>query len=277
MARRLLTLVAIAGVAALLVPTFAKAQYGTTTSTAPPTTSTTAGVAGITVPSTIPPVTLPTIPGATATTLTLSVGDLDLDDLLSGNLAQILGQLTSGQKSQAAQKVAQIIEQILASAGVSANDITIVGGATIEAGGDPDTPVTLSFSSDGYSAFAVVTFIVESDPQLLGTATANEDGRVSGSFELPSDLEPGTHTISAIGAGPDGEPVVSRQEIEVAAPAEDEDEATEEAAPIEEDDDGGNVPLLIFLGILAVVVIAFVFAAARTKPATAGGETTSKS
>lgn len=272
MARRILTLLAVAGVVALLVPTFAEAQYGTTTTTAPATTTTTAGVAGITVP-TIPPVTLPTVPGATSTTLVIKAADLKLSDLLSGNIAAVLQQLSAPEKSVAAQKVAQIIKEILASAGVDINEIIIVGGATIEAGEDPDTPVTFSFSTGGYAAFAVVTFIVESEPVLLGTAAADDQGQVSGTFELPADLEPGEHTVSAIGVGPDGEPVVSQQTIKVAEPEEADEEVTEEAAPAPGDDDDTNPLLFILIGVLAVVALGFVFAVARTKPATTESET----
>lgn len=277
MARRILTLLAAITAAALIAPTFASAQYGTTTTTAPPTTTTSASVAGITVPS-LPPVTLPNLPGVTSTTLRLAASEIDLGTLLSGNIQAIINQLSAPERSEAARRVAQVLQQILDTPGINVNDIVIVGGATVEQGEDPSVPKTFSFSTNGYSAFAVVTFIVESEPQLLGAATADESGAVSGSFELPADLEPGTHTISSVGAGPDGEPVVSQTTIEVAAaPVADDD--TETAAPKSTSDEGGaNTGVWVVLGLLVALALigGIVVSSTGTKTAGASGEDTSK-
>lgn len=275
MMRRVLTLSAVGVVLGLLVPGFARAQYGTSSTTAPPTTTTTASVAGVTVTTPPLPITVPTVPGVTTTSIKISPSAINVQDLLSGNFAAVVAQLRGRERDEAAQRIADLIEEILASAG-PAGEVTIVGGATLELGGDPNVPVTFSFSADGYAANAVVTFILESTPVLLGTATATEGGIVSGAFEVPRDLEPGDHTISAVGSGPDGEPVVNTETIQVPEPpSDDEETATEQAAPADEDD-GGTGPLLwILLGVLATVALIMIFAAMGPKTKTAPSETES--
>ena len=173
MSRRMRILVA-AAVLAGLVPTAAFAQYGTSSSstTAPTTTTTRRPAVTTTVPSGAPS----TVPGATTTTVTVSAADIDLDALLSGDIARFLASLTDDEQDLAALNIARIIEEILAAGGGELGEITVVGGATLERGEGPNAPITLSFSAPGYAAHAVVTFILESTPVLLGTADANDQG-----------------------------------------------------------------------------------------------------
>lgn len=52
-----------------------------------------------------------------------------------------------------------------------------------------------------------VQAVVYSEPRVIGTATADADGRASITAVMPLDLEPGTHTVVATGTGPQGQPV----------------------------------------------------------------------
>lgn len=59
---------------------------------------------------------------------------------------------------------------------------------------------------------------VYSKPRDLGVFQANEEGKLSGSFNLPNDLESGYHTLVLDGTSPDGQPIRYEQVIYVDNP-----------------------------------------------------------
>ncbi|WP_158254180.1 hypothetical protein [Cryobacterium sp. Y50] len=61
--------------------------------------------------------------------------------------------------------------------------VTLVVGASI--------PVT----GEGFAPFEVVDIWMHSTPVLLGTLTADVQGRISGSFAMPAGLATGTHHV----------------------------------------------------------------------------------
>lgn len=67
-----------------------------------------------------------------------------------------------------------------------------------EAGGD------YTIDEDGYAPSSTVVFRLESVPRVLGSAIADENGRVRATLTLPSDVERGRHHVRAIGTDPSG-------------------------------------------------------------------------
>jgi hypothetical protein len=61
----------------------------------------------------------------------------------------------------------------------------------------------------GLQPGSTVQATVYSEPQVIGTGTADAEGRAAFAALMPIDLPPGTHTIIASGTGPDGQPVQS--------------------------------------------------------------------
>lgn len=61
--------------------------------------------------------------------------------------------------------------------------------------------------ASGLMAGSQVQATVYSEPRVIGTGTADSAGQVSFRAVMPTDLEPGTHTVMATGIGPDGRPV----------------------------------------------------------------------
>lgn len=56
---------------------------------------------------------------------------------------------------------------------------------------------SVSVAGDGFTPGEKVYMVVYSTPMLVGTLTADSSGSVSGSFTLPADLTPGSHTLVA--------------------------------------------------------------------------------
>lgn len=72
-------------------------------------------------------------------------------------------------------------------------------------------------TADGFEPGSTVTVTIYSDPIVLGTMVANSVGTASGSFQIPSGLHVGTHTIVAAGTGADGLPRSVELSVEVAS------------------------------------------------------------
>ncbi len=150
-------------------------------------------------------------------------------------------------KQELAERFSKIIA-ILVGLDAAGDDLEPLGDELDAfAEGTNDGPVTVSLTVPGLDG--IVFFILESDPQFLGVAETDVDGEANLNAEIPDDLDPGTHTISATGTDEDGNPVVSQLEFEVAEPE------TEPAAAVSTPtDDGGNgfATVGILLGIAAL-------------------------
>jgi LPXTG-motif cell wall-anchored protein len=76
------------------------------------------------------------------------------------------------------------------------------GNGTSGASCNPGGPLTATAS--GFQPGAQVTFTFNSDPVVLGTATAGDDGVASIQSTWPANAADGTHTVTASGADGDG-------------------------------------------------------------------------
>ncbi|MFA5786371.1 MAG: hypothetical protein WDA71_05200, partial [Actinomycetota bacterium] len=63
---------------------------------------------------------------------------------------------------------------------------------------------TIAVHAQGFAPGTRVTFLILSDPVILGGVDANSHGVASGSFALPASIEPGAHRIIARGSSSDG-------------------------------------------------------------------------
>ena len=67
-----------------------------------------------------------------------------------------------------------------------------------------DTTVTpgekVSFQAKGFGSKELVTGVVRSTPQVVGSWRSSASGVVSGSFRVPTNLDPGTHTFTLTGS-----------------------------------------------------------------------------
>ncbi|MGZ4698696.1 MAG: hypothetical protein ACXVGT_14195 [Oryzihumus sp.] len=67
-----------------------------------------------------------------------------------------------------------------------------------------DTTVTpgekVSFQAKGFGSKELVTGVVRSTPQVVGSWRSSAGGVVSGSFRVPANLDPGTHTFTLTGS-----------------------------------------------------------------------------
>ena len=63
-------------------------------------------------------------------------------------------------------------------------------------------------NAEGFAPGAEVSVWMFSTPTKLGIVTAGTEGKVSGTFELPSGLEVGNHRIVISGDNPDGAKVL---------------------------------------------------------------------
>lgn len=70
----------------------------------------------------------------------------------------------------------------------------------------------LTLSGGGFADHASVTIGIYSTPQDLGTTTADEAGDIEATVTIPDELT-GTHTVTAVGNGPDGDAVVLRTSV----------------------------------------------------------------
>ncbi len=64
----------------------------------------------------------------------------------------------------------------------------------------------LTLTGTGFAPGSAVTFVVYSTPQVLGTGTADPSGAAVLAVTLPTDLEPGRHTLVAYGTAAGGGP-----------------------------------------------------------------------
>ena len=62
----------------------------------------------------------------------------------------------------------------------------------------------VTVSGSGFAPGSSVTVQAHSTPETIGTPTVGSDGSFSGSVTIPTDLAPGTHTVTASGTGWDG-------------------------------------------------------------------------
>jgi LPXTG-motif cell wall-anchored protein len=76
------------------------------------------------------------------------------------------------------------------------------GNGTSGASCNPGGPLTAS--AQGFAPGTEVTFTFNSDPVVLGTATAGDDGVASVQTTWPSNAADGTHTVTASGTDGDG-------------------------------------------------------------------------
>lgn len=74
----------------------------------------------------------------------------------------------------------------------------------------------LTLTGGGFADHASVTIGIYSTPQDLGTTTADEAGDIEATVTIPDELT-GTHTVTAMGNGPDGDGVVLRTSVELVA------------------------------------------------------------
>lgn len=83
-------------------------------------------------------------------------------------------------------------------------------GPRTEAGG------VAKVDRDGFLPATTVTVRIESTPRSLGSALADDDGRVDTWVRLPADIPRGTHSLVVQGLDADGELIEVRTDIEVA-------------------------------------------------------------
>lgn len=120
---------------------------------------------------------------------------------------------------------------------------------------DPATAVVgrvLSFTGYGFKPGEQIVVTLDDGIASVGPLTAGESGEIAGVLELPTQVEPGTHTIRMTGAASRAKPV-KRFAIKVdptAASSEPTQTADEEAAPIWE-----STPFRFMIAAAAVLVI----------------------
>lgn len=163
-------------------------------------------------------------------------------------------------KAELALRLSKLIEILLALDGAEGEDLEALGDQLDAfAEGDVDGPVVVSLSVSGREG--LVFFILESDPTLLGAVQADEDGNAEFDAEVTDDLEPGTHTITAIGTNEDGDPVVSQIEFEVGEPETERaipaPSDTEQAAATSTSDSGSSLPFVLLGGAAGVLLLGF--------------------
>jgi hypothetical protein len=90
-----------------------------------------------------------------------------------------------------------------APAGVPASDGSLQAPTATTGGVVAGEQVT--FSGTGYAPFSVVTLLVYSEPQVLGTVLTDAAGAFTATVTLPEGLAAGSHTLVAAGLDPSGE------------------------------------------------------------------------
>jgi hypothetical protein len=63
----------------------------------------------------------------------------------------------------------------------------------------------VTFSGSGYAPFSLVTLLVYSEPQVIGTVRTDADGAFTATVTLPEGLPGGRHTLVAAGLDPSGQ------------------------------------------------------------------------
>lgn len=151
----------------------------------------------------------------TGYTVTARPGGLTCEGAASGNSCVVIG-LTNGQRYEftvVAHSGAGDSAASPATAGTPANEPGSgidVDRPTIAVGG------SITVTTDGFMPGSTVRFYIASTPSLLGTAIADADGVATLTVKLSGSLA-GSHTISAVGTGASGEPLVETIEIRIAS------------------------------------------------------------
>lgn len=73
---------------------------------------------------------------------------------------------------------------------------------------------TVNVNGTGFLPGATITVTIQSNPIVLGTATANASGSFSKDFEIPC-VEDGLHTITASGTGANGLPASTSTQVTI--------------------------------------------------------------
>jgi hypothetical protein len=63
---------------------------------------------------------------------------------------------------------------------------------------------TIQFTGGGFASGSPITIELHSTPVTLATTTADDVGNFSVAVSIPSDTEPGSHELWAVGVDPDG-------------------------------------------------------------------------
>jgi hypothetical protein len=75
----------------------------------------------------------------------------------------------------------------------------------------------VTFSGGGFAPDSLVTVTLFSEPIVLGTTTADDQGNFSITVVLPADVPPGDHHLEASGVDPDGNPLTVTLPLTVAS------------------------------------------------------------
>jgi hypothetical protein len=73
----------------------------------------------------------------------------------------------------------------------------------------------MTFVGSGYLPFSTVTLVVYSEPQVVGTVVADENGNFTVDVTIPANLVNGNHSLVATGVDADGNPYVLRADFAV--------------------------------------------------------------
>ena len=97
---------------------------------------------------------------------------------------------------------------------------TSSGELALDAEGDAPLDLApgaeLTLTGDGFADYAAVTVAVYSSPTDLAHIVSDNDGAIDAVVALPATLR-GDHTVTAIGNGPQGEPVSLQADIAIEA------------------------------------------------------------
>jgi titin len=82
------------------------------------------------------------------------------------------------------------------------------GDLTLPAGSTASVPAgkTITVSGSGYAPGSTVTVLIYSEPQVLTTVIADENGAFTVTVTVPAGLAPGQHTLVASGVDSEGNP-----------------------------------------------------------------------
>jgi len=73
----------------------------------------------------------------------------------------------------------------------------------------------MTFVGSGYLPFSTVTLVVYSEPQVVGTVVADENGNFTVDVTIPANLVNGEHSLVATGVDAVGNPYVLRADFTV--------------------------------------------------------------
>jgi LPXTG-motif cell wall-anchored protein len=96
----------------------------------------------------------------------------------------------------------------------------------------PDAGQTISCTAQTFAAGATVTFTLGSEPVVVGSGAAGQNGVVTTDVTIPADTPAGPHTLTASGAAPDGSTLTLTLALTVGG----------DGQGAGDDDQGGNLP-----------------------------------